>query len=116
MALKRRDVQRSVLEYAADTEKPLLKKLLASYNYDHAGRRISRSVQDPANSVSQVSTQYLYDGQQAIGEVRDGKLVASIVSGLGLDEAIARITTSGVGGSPEVKSYLTDALGSVIAQ
>ena len=93
---------------------------VASYSYDHAGRRISRSVQDPANGAAQVSTQYLYDGQQAIGEVRDGKLVASLVSGLGLEEAIARITSSSSAGgavsAPEVKSYLTDALGSVIAQ
>ena len=87
---------------------------VASYSYDHAGRRISRSIQDGANSASQVSTQYLYDGQQAIGEVRDGQLSASLVSGLGIDDAIARITSAG--GTPEVKSYLTDALGSVIAQ
>ena len=87
---------------------------VASYSYDHAGRRISRSIQDVANSASQVSTQYLYDGQQAIGEVRDGQLSASLVTGLGIDDAIARITSTG--GTPEVKSYLTDALGSVIAQ
>lgn len=87
---------------------------VASYSYDHAGRRISRSIQDVANSASQVSTQYLYDGQQAIGEVRDGQLSASLVTGLGIDDAIARITSAG--GTPEVKSYLTDALGSVIAQ
>ena len=39
---------------------------------------------------------------------------ASLVTGLGIDDAIARITSAG--GTPEVKSYLTDALGSVIAQ
>ena len=89
---------------------------MASFSYDHAGRRISRSVQDAGSTAAQVSTQYLYSGAQAIGEVRDGKLAASLVSGLGLDEAIARITSSGAGGAPEVKSYLTDALGSVIAQ
>ena len=87
---------------------------VASYSYDHAGRRISRSIEDVANSASQVSTQYLYNGAQAIGEVRDGQLAASLVTGLGIDDAIARITSAG--GTPEVKSYLTDALGSVIAQ
>jgi RHS repeat-associated protein len=90
---------------------------VASYSYDHAGRRVSRSTVDSANTATQVTTQYLYNGSQAIGEVRDGVLAASIISGVGVDDAIARITSNtGVGGSTEIKSYLTDALGSVIAQ
>ncbi len=62
--------------------------------------------------------QYLYEGQQALGEIRDGKLSHRLLTGLSLDETIARIaiTTAGTKDAAQSRIYLTDALNSVIAQ
>jgi RHS repeat-associated protein len=62
--------------------------------------------------------QYLYEGQQALGEIRDGKLSHRLLTGLSLDETIARIaiTTAGTKDAAQSRIYMTDALNSVIAQ
>jgi RHS repeat-associated protein len=61
-------------------------------------------------------TQYVYDGIQAIGELADGQLAATILTGLNIDEVIARTVNVSGGSNPTAtKSYLTDALGSVLA-
>jgi RHS repeat-associated protein len=76
--------------------------LVASFAYDPLGRRIERTVNGEA-------TAYLYDGIQAIGEVRGGQATA-LLTGLAVDEAIARYASSGR------LTQLTDQLGSVIRQ
>jgi RHS repeat-associated protein len=62
--------------------------------------------------------QYLYEGQQALGEIRDGQLSHRLLTGLSLDETIARIAINTAGNKDATASriYLTDALNSVIAQ
>jgi len=72
----------------------------ASFAYDAAGRRASRT-------VSGVSLQTLYDGWNAIQLREAGTPVENRLFGLGLDEIYARTTTT-------TQSYLTDALGSVL--
>ena len=75
----------------------------ASFKYDLTGRRSEKSVN--GNTVN-----YVYDGTQAIAEVTNGQVSASILSGPNIDEALARYAASGN------RTMLTDALGSVIAQ
>ncbi|QJC55795.1 Protein RhsD [Polaromonas vacuolata] len=62
--------------------------------------------------------QYLYEGAQALGEIRDGKLSHRLLTGLSLDETIARIAINADGNKDAANNrlYLTDALNSVIAQ
>jgi RHS repeat-associated protein len=74
----------------------------ATFQYDGLGRRVARTVNGS-------TTQYVYDGPQAIGEIANGQPVA-LLTGLQIDEVIARYTSAGT------RTYLTDALGSVIAQ
>jgi RHS repeat-associated protein len=74
----------------------------ATFQYDGLGRRVARTVNGR-------TTQYVYDGPQAIGEITNGQPVA-LLTGLQIDEVIARYTSAGT------RTYLTDALGSVIAQ
>jgi len=76
--------------------------LAASFQYDPLGRRIERTVNGE-------TTSYLYDGVQAIGEVRAGQATA-LLTGLSIDEAIARYASAGR------LTQLTDQLGSVIRQ
>jgi RHS repeat-associated protein len=56
------------------------------------------------------TTGYLYDGAQAIAELRSNAIDTVYHVGLAIDEVLARY------GSAGSKSLLTDALGSVIAQ
>jgi RHS repeat-associated protein len=78
-----------------------------------AGRRIERTI---SQGAAFQRTQYVYDGIQAIGELVDGRLEATILTGLNLDEVIARTVNVSGGQNPvATKSYLTDALGSVLA-
>jgi RHS repeat-associated protein len=62
--------------------------------------------------------QYLYEGLQSLGEIRDGKLNHRLLTGLNLDETIARmaINTSGSKDQTNSRVYMTDTLNSVIAQ
>lgn len=76
--------------------------ITASFNYDPLGRRIQRT-------VNGTTTSYLYDGSQAIGEVRGG-VTTNLLTGLNIDEAIARYASTGR------LTQLTDQLGSVIRQ
>jgi RHS repeat-associated protein len=89
--------------------------LQASFAYDNGGRRISKTVTAGGNTDS---VQYLYEGAQAVGEVRNGTLDASLLTGAGLDDVIARIlsASSSQSSQPQVRTMITDALGSVIAQ
>lgn len=73
----------------------------ASFAYDAFGRRTSRT-------VSGVATTYRYDGENPIEETTNGA-VATIMSGLGMDERYARDDTGGR------RYFLTDHLGSTTA-
>ena len=74
----------------------------ASFAYDVVGRRTSKT-------LNGVTTSYLYSDDQAIAEVPGGASNA-LLSSLARDDVIARYTSAGE------RAYLTDALGSVIAQ
>jgi RHS repeat-associated protein len=74
----------------------------ASFEYDPLSRRAART-------VNGTTTRYVYDGAQAFGEVTNGAQVGQL-TGLGLDEAIARHASQGA------RIFLTDALNSVFAQ
>jgi RHS repeat-associated protein len=76
--------------------------LLASFEYDALGRRISRT-------VNGVTTRYLYDGVQALGEIVNGEQTALLTTP-NVDEIIARYTAQGV------RVFLIDALNTVLAQ
>jgi RHS repeat-associated protein len=94
----------------------------AAFSYDSFGRRVQSSIQlgtSPATTV-----QYLYEGAQALGEIRNQALSHRLLTGLSLDETIARVALftsgpssgSGAADPANSRSYLTDALNSVIAQ
>jgi RHS repeat-associated protein len=90
--------------------------LSAAYSYDVFGRRIQSFITPVGQTPTTV--QYLYEGSQALGEIRDGKLSHRLLTGLQLDEAIARIAINGSGQKDTANSriYLSDGLNSVIAQ
>lgn len=75
----------------------------ANFKYDALGRRIEKTVNGQ-------TVQYLYDGDQAIAELSGSAIGATYLTGLQIDEVLARYSASGN------RSLLTDALGSVIAQ
>ncbi len=75
----------------------------ASFRYDAFGRRVEKT-------VNGVSTGFLYNGAQAIAELKGSALDTVYHTGLEIDEVLARY---GAGGN---KTLLTDALMSVIAQ
>jgi RHS repeat-associated protein len=85
-------------------------------SYDAMGRRIQSSITKQGQPSATV--QYLDEGQQARGEIRDGRLSNRLLAGLGLDETITRIaiTASGAKDPAASRIFLTDALNSVIAQ
>lgn len=88
----------------------------ASYTYDAFGRRIQATI-TPAGQAAQ-TLQYIYEGQQALGEVRNGRLSHRLLTGLQLDEVIARASLNAGGTKDPDRSriFLTDALNSVLAQ
>ncbi|WP_244361672.1 RHS repeat-associated core domain-containing protein [Burkholderia pseudomallei] len=72
-----------------------------TFSYDALGRRTSKTVQG-------VSTQFLYDGDNAVQEVQ-GSTINPILVGLGIDERFARNDVTG-------RTYfLTDQINSTIA-
>jgi RHS repeat-associated protein len=94
----------------------------AAFSYDSFGRRVQSSIKlgtSPAQTV-----QYLYEGAQALGEIRNQALSHRLLTGLSLDETIARVALftsgpssgSGAADPANSRSYLTDDLNSVIAQ
>ena len=62
----------------------------ASFSYDSGGRRIAKAI--TANGTAS-TVQYIYEGAQVIGEVRNGALDASLITA-GLDDAISRILSA----------------------
>ncbi len=104
------------LSQIAQTGATQANSLNASFTYDAFGRRIQSSISKAGQAAQTV--QYLYEGQQSLGEIRNGALTNRLLTGLSLDETIARIAISSNGqkGSAASRVYLTDALNSVIAQ
>ena len=97
-----------VTNYSWDTRNQLIviakigtNATAATFKYDELGRRIERTVNGD-------TTRFVYDGSQTVLEIRNTE-TASILTGLGIDEVIARYTAGGT------RTYLADALGSVIA-
>lgn len=74
----------------------------ASFRYDAFGRRRGKT-------ISGTSTDFLYDGANPVQELSGGTPTANIVTGLGVDQFIARTDSAGA------RSLLTDGLGSTIA-
>ncbi|MFP8832834.1 RHS repeat-associated core domain-containing protein [Hydrogenophaga sp. XSHU_21] len=89
--------------------------LSASFTHDAFGRRIQSSITKDGTTST---VQYVYEGLQVLGEVRDGKLSHRLLTGVSLDETIARIAIAPSGQRDPAQSrlFLTDALNSVIAQ
>ncbi len=93
--------------------------LTASFVYDSIGRRTQRTITRAGEPP--IVTQFVYDGLQAVGEIRlpAGTVTAqstSLITGLNLDEMIARIASGPNGSNPQIRTYLGDALNSVILQ
>jgi YD repeat-containing protein len=76
--------------------------ITASFSYDQFGRRTNKTINGEA-------VNYVYDGDQAVGE-SSNTATTSQLTGMGIDEHIARYT------GQDQLVYLTDALGSIIAQ
>jgi RHS repeat-associated protein len=74
----------------------------ASFKYDAMGRRIQKT-------INGTTTTYLYDRNQAIGELQGSSVGTTYLTGLQIDEVLARYSNTN-------RTFLTDALGSVIAQ
>jgi len=89
--------------------------LNASFTYDAYGRRIQSSITQGGETRT---VQYLYEGLQAMGEIRDQKLSRRLLTGLSQDETIARMAVDQTGNKDAAASrlFMTDALNSVIAQ
>ena len=104
------------LSQIAQTGATTANTLNASFTYDAFGRRIQSSIATGGNPAQTV--QYLYEGQQALGEIRNGQLSHRLLTGLSLDETIARIAIASSGQKDAANSrvFMTDVLNSVIAQ
>jgi RHS repeat-associated protein len=74
----------------------------ASFEYDALGRRIRKT-------VTGTTTEYLYDGLDAVQELSAGGVAANLLTGLGVDDVLLR--TDAVGS----RHVLKDGLGSSIA-
>lgn len=76
--------------------------LTASFAYDALGRRIEKTVNGQ-------TVGFLYDGNQVIAELAGNTVNVKLLSGIAVDEMLARYSAAGA------RHYLTDALGSVVA-
>jgi RHS repeat-associated protein len=75
----------------------------ASFKYDYRGRRIEKT-------INGATTAFLYDGAQAVAELQGSSIGATYLTGLQIDEVLARYTNQGN------RTLLTDALGAIVAQ
>jgi RHS repeat-associated protein len=103
-----------LLKYYYDCENRLMEvtdandDAVASYRYDFAGRRVSKT-------VGGVTTKYVYDGDQVIAEYNGSDtLLRKFVYGPGIDEPICMHRTI-AGGGAGLFYYHYDGLGSVVA-
>ena len=77
--------------------------LTAAFKYDLGNRRIEKTINGE-------TVKFIYDGDQIVGEQKSDNTTTSVLAGLAIDEMIARYSNG------QQSTYLTDALGSVIAQ
>jgi RHS repeat-associated protein len=96
------DGVRSYAWSARDQLTSLTGPVSGSFAYDGVGRR-------RAKTISGTTTQFLYDGSNAVQELSAGTPTANLLTGLGGDEYLSRTDTAGA------RSFLTDALGSTVA-
>jgi len=80
--------------------------ITASFSYDQFGRRVNKNITTNGQSNN---VNYVYDGDQAVGEQANGTTTSQL-TGIAIDEHIARYS------GQDQLIYLTDALGSIIAQ
>jgi RHS repeat-associated protein len=73
-----------------------------TFQYDGFGRRVGKT-------ISGTTTNYLYDGTNAVQEISGSTVTANLLTGLGVDERFMRTDSSGTA------NFLTDALGSTLA-
>jgi|GEM_PF-4463021 len=79
--------------------------LSASFKYDSMGRRVEKT-------VNGTTTKYLYDGADIIMEMNgSGTPTAYYIRTLNIDEPLARVDLL----TGEIRFYIADALGSIIA-
>jgi RHS repeat-associated protein len=90
--------------------------LTATMQYDVLGRRIQMTVARAGESPATIH--YVYEGMQALGELRNGTLSHRLLTGLELDNVIARVALQANGQKDAAGSrvFMTDALGSVLGQ
>jgi RHS repeat-associated protein len=74
----------------------------ASFQYDAFGNRVRKT-------VGGTTTDYLFDGDNAVQELSGGTPTANVLTGLWSDEVFTRNETSGT------QTFLADALGSTLA-
>jgi len=74
----------------------------ASFAYDATGRRNGKT-------INGTTTNFLYDGANAVQELTGGAPSANLLTGLGFDEIFSRTDSLGT------RSFVTDALGSTVA-
>jgi RHS repeat-associated protein len=74
----------------------------ASLQYDAFGRRIKKT-------VGGATTEFLYDGINAVQELSSGTPTANLLTGLGVDEYLTRTDSTGT------RNLLADGLGSTLA-
>ena len=104
------DINDGEYEYVYDCENRLIEakkniQTVATYSYDFAGRRVSKT-------VGRTTTKYCYDGDQVIAEYEGSTLVRKFIYGPGIDEPIMMID---VADNNTVYYYHFDGLGSVAA-
>jgi len=73
-----------------------------SFAYDATGRRNGKT-------INGTTTNFLYDGANAVQELAGGAPSANLLTGLGIDEVFSRTDSLGT------RSFVTDALGSTVA-
>ena len=74
----------------------------ASFAYDATGRRTGKT-------INGTTTNFLYDGANAVQELAGGTPSANLLTGLGIDEVFSRTDSLGT------RSFVTDAVGSTVA-
>ena len=93
------------LSYGWDSRKRLVSltgSSTASFSYDAVGRRNGRT-------INGTTTNFVYDGANAVQELSGGAPSANLLTGLGIDEVFSRTDNLGT------RSFVTDALGSTVA-
>ena len=93
------------LSYGWDSRKRLVSltgSSTASFSYDAVGRRNGKT-------INGTTTNFVYDGANAVQELSGSAPSANLLTGLAIDEVFSRTDNLGT------RSFVTDALGSTVA-